>query len=139
MSSSIGRPNAKAAYHDLDKLSFLNETEQSSNVVTKTDKKLLAAQQLYKASHCLKNITSELMLCITILGDNNASQRKRDDMARNITKVILPAIMKVTDILNDTGKDFAPIGLVKVICDRDKRKKLLQTVDTTNEWKSSKY
>ncbi len=59
-------------------------------------------------------------------------------MARNITKVILPAIMKVTDILNDTGKDIAPIGLVKVICDHNKSKKLLQTVDTTNEWKRSK-
>ena len=104
MSSSIGRPNAKAAYRDLDKLSSLNETEESPNVETKTDKKLLAAQQLYKASHRLKNITSELKLCIAILGDKNASQRKRDDMARNITKVILPAIMKVTDILNDTGK-----------------------------------
>ena len=69
MSSSIGRANAKAAYRDLDKLSSLNETEQSSNAVTKTDKKLLAAQQLYKASHRLKNISSELKLCVAILGD----------------------------------------------------------------------
>jgi hypothetical protein len=58
-------------------------------------------------------------------------------MSRNITKVILPAILKVTDILNGTRKDIAPIGLVKVICDRNKSKKLLQTVDTTNEWKST--
>ena len=104
MSSSIGRPNAKAAYRDLDKLSSLNETEQSSNVVTKTDKKLLAAQQLYEASHCLKNITSALKLCIAILGDKNASQRKWDDMARNITNIILPAIAKIAGVLNDTGK-----------------------------------
>ena len=130
-SSSIGRQNSKAAYQDLDKLSSLNETKQSSNVVTKTDKKLLAAQQLYEASHRLKNITSELKLCVAILGDKNASQRKRDEIARNITKVILPAIMKVT-ALNDAGKDIAPIGSVKVICDRNERKKQLQTVDTTN-------
>ena len=97
----------------------------------------MAAQQLYEASHCLKNITSELKLCIVILGDKNVSQRKRDDMARNITKVILPVVMKVTDILNDTGKDIAPISSVKVICDRNERKKLLQTVDTTNERKST--
>ena len=45
--------------------------------------------------------------------------------------------MKVTDILNDKGKDIAPIGSVKVICDRNERKKLLQTVDTTNERKST--
>jgi hypothetical protein len=115
----------------------LNETEQSSYVVTKTDKKLLAAQQLYEASHRLENITSELKLCVDILGDKNASQRKWDDMARNITKVILPAIMKVTDILNDTGKDIARIGSVKVICDSNKRQKLLKTVDTTNERKST--
>ncbi len=126
-----------AAYRDLDKLSSLNETEQSSYVVTKTDKKLLEAQQLYKALHRLENITSELKLCVAILGDKNASQRKWDHMARNITKVILPAIMKVTEILNDTGKDIARIDLVKVICDCNKKKKLLQTVDTTNEWKST--
>ena len=136
MSSSIGRPNAKAVYHeavyhDLDKLSSLNETEQSSNVVTKTDKKLLAAQQLYEASHRLKNITSELKLCVVILGEKNASQRKWDDMARNITKVTLPAIMKVTDILNDTGKDIAPIGLVKVICDCNERKKQIKIINIT--------
>jgi hypothetical protein len=35
----------------------------------------------------------------------------------NITKVFLPVITKVADVLNDTGKDIAPIGLVKVICD----------------------
>ncbi len=45
--------------------------------------------------------------------------------------------MKVTAILNDTGKDIAPIGSVKVICDRSERKKQLQTVDTTNERKST--
>ena len=123
--------------HTMTMMCSLNETEQSSNVVTKTDKKLLAVQQLYKSSHCLKNITSALKLCIAILGDKNASQRKWDDMAKYITKVILPAIMKVTDILNDTGKDIAPIGSVKVICDRNERKKLLQTVDTTNEQKST--
>ena len=58
-------------------------------------------------------------------------------MARNITKVILPTIMKVTDILNDTGKDIAPIGSLDVICDHNKRKKLLQTINTTNEGKST--
>ena len=126
MSSSTGRPNAKAAYRDHDKLSSLNETEQSSNVVTKTDKKLLAAQNLSKASHHLKNTTSELKACVLAIEDRNASQWIWDDIARNITKVILPAIMKVTDILNDTGKDIAPIGSVKVICDRNERKQLLQ-------------
>jgi hypothetical protein len=54
---SSRRPNAKAAYRDLDKLSSLNATEQSTNIVTKTDKELLAAQQLYEASHRLKNIS----------------------------------------------------------------------------------
>ncbi len=67
MPSSIRPKNAKAAYRDLDKLSSLNATEQSANIVTKTDKELLAAQQLYEASHRLKNFTSELKLCIAIL------------------------------------------------------------------------
>ncbi len=49
MSSSIGRPDVKAAYRDLDKLSPLHETEQASNVVTKSNQKALAAQQFYKA------------------------------------------------------------------------------------------
>ncbi len=67
MSSSTGRPNAKAAYRDHDNLSTLNDSEQPSNVVTKTDKNLLAAQQLYEASHRLRNITSALKVCVTIL------------------------------------------------------------------------
>ena len=137
MSSSTGRPNVKAAYHDHDKLSTLNDTEQSPNVVTKTDKQLLAAQHLYEASYCLKNITSELKVCVTILEDTNALQRKWDNITRNITKVILPAIVKVINVLNDTGKIFAPIGSVKVICDCTERKKQIQTVDTTNEQKSA--
>ena len=76
MASSTGRPNVKAAYCDHDKLSSLNETEQSSIVITKIDKKLLVVQQLYKASHRLKNMTSELKVCVAILDDKNASQRK---------------------------------------------------------------
>ena len=67
--SSKGRPNVKAAYHDHDKLSTLNDTEWSPNVVTMTDKQLLAVQQLYEASHRLKNITSELKVCVAILED----------------------------------------------------------------------
>jgi hypothetical protein len=49
MLSSIGMPDVKAAYRDLDKLSSLHETEQASNVVTKTNQEPLAAQQFYKA------------------------------------------------------------------------------------------
>ena len=41
MSSSTGRPNVMAVFRDHDKLSALNETDKSSNIVTKTDKKLL--------------------------------------------------------------------------------------------------
>jgi hypothetical protein len=44
---------------------------------------------------------------------------------------------KVIGILNDTGKNIAPIGSVKVICDHNERKKQIQTVDTTNVWKSA--
>jgi hypothetical protein len=49
MLSSIGMPDVKAAYRDLDKLSSLHETEQASNVVIKTNQEPLAAQQFYKA------------------------------------------------------------------------------------------
>ena len=137
MSSSTGRPNAKAAYRDVDNMASLNQTEQTSNVLTKTDKRLLAAQQLYEAAHSLNNIASELKVCISILEDRNASQRKRDDIARDITRVILPVIVKVADVLNDTGKNIAPIGSVKVICDRNERKKQIETANTTNNWKSA--
>ena len=137
MSSPTGSLNVKAVFHDHDKLSALNETDQSSNVVTKTDKKLFGVQQLYEAPHRLKNITSELKVCVVILEDKNASQRKRNDIVSNITKVILPAIVKVIGVLNDTGKNIAPIGSVKLIRDRNERKKQIQTVDTTNEQKSA--
>ncbi len=88
----------------------MNQTEQTSTVVTKTDKKLLAAQNLTKASCHLKNTTSELKACDLVLEDRNASQLKWDDIARNITKVILPVVAKVADFLKDMEKSIAPIG-----------------------------
>jgi len=129
MPSSTRRPNVKVAYRDRDKLSSLNVAEQSSNVVT---------QQLYKASHCLKNITSELKVCVAILKDKNASQRNQEDIAHSQKyHKGLSAIVKVTVILNDTGENMDPIGSVKVICDCNKRKKQIQTIDTTNEQKNA--
>lgn len=52
------KAECKEEYHDLYKLSYLNQTEQTSNVVIKTDKKLLATQHLYEAPHRLKNPAS---------------------------------------------------------------------------------
>jgi len=60
---------------------------------------------------------------------------KMGSQCQKFTKITLPAIMKVTDILNDTGKDIAPIGSVQVIFDCNERKKQIQTADTTNEQK----
>ena len=57
------------------------------------------------------------------------------DIARNITKVMLHAITKVAIVLNDTWKEIAPIGLVKVIFGWNERKKQIDTVYTTNEQK----
>ena len=37
---------------------------------------------------------------------------------------------KVADVLNGTGKNVAPIGSVKVICDHNERKKKVETVNT---------
>ena len=62
-----------AVFCDHDKLSALNETEQSSNVVTKTDKKLLVVQQLQEAPRHVINITSELKVCVAILEDKISS------------------------------------------------------------------
>jgi len=76
-------------------------------------------------------------MCLSIFEDRNSLQRKGDDVARNITKIILPAITKVADVLNDTRKGIAPIGLVKVICVCDWHKsKQIDTFDTINEQKS---
>ena len=44
------------------------------------------------------------------LEEGNASNWKWDNIARNITKVILPDVAKVADFLNDMGKNIAPIG-----------------------------
>ena len=76
MSSSRGMPTAKAAYHDVDNLTALNQTEQTSNVFTKTDERLLAEQQLCEAAHHLKNIASELNECVSILEGSDSLQRR---------------------------------------------------------------
>lgn len=39
-------------------------------------------------------------------------------------------------VLNDTGNDIAPTGLVKVICVLNVRKKQVNTINTINEWRS---
>ena len=84
MPSSTGRSNVKAAYCDLHKPSSLNQSEETSNVVTRTDKELLAAQNLSEASHHLKNTTTELKACVLALDDRNASQSKCDNIARTL-------------------------------------------------------
>ena len=39
--------------------------------------------------------------------------------------------------MNGTGKNVAPIGSVKVICDHNERKKKIETVNTMNNRKSA--
>lgn len=45
-------------------------------------------------------------MCVSILllEDRNVSQRKPDHIARYIIRTILPAIVKVADVLNDMEK-----------------------------------
>ena len=116
MSSSIGRPNAKAAYSDLDKLSSLNETEQSSYVVTKPDKKLLAAQQLYKASHRLSNISSSRAI---------STIHHRDKRARHEYNNVLPASLPIPA----NGHQYTKPEALAVLLANDSRAAVKQKIE----------
>ena len=48
---------------------------------------------------------------------NRIALRRNWGDITNITQVILHAITKVAEVLNETGTNIAPIGSVKVICD----------------------
>ncbi len=70
-----------------------------------------------------------------MLDYKDSTHRKLSDSARNICKSIAPAISKVANVLNESGKNVAPISSVKVICDGNEQKKMKDIVDPTNKQK----
>ena len=114
-----------------------NGIEPAKAIRTKTDSKLDSTKLLYEASNRLSNVASESKSSAAVLEDKDASQRKHDETARNIKKIMIPVISKVSSILNDSAKSTAPIGSVKVICDRLECKKKQEIIDNGNKRKSA--
>ena len=72
------------------------------------------------------------------MDDQDSIHRKLADIAWNICKFIIHALSnsKVSDVLNKSGKSFATIASVKVICDRNERKMMKDIVNPANKWNS---
>jgi hypothetical protein len=121
----------------MDNLSSSNENTNALNTRTTTDLQLESTERLYETANRIDNIITELGSNANILDDKETSQRTKSDAARVIRKCIIPALEKVGCILKDATKSLAPIGSVKVISDRNGRKRKKNVVDTDNKRKSA--
>jgi hypothetical protein len=110
---------------------------------TSTDKKLAATVQLFEASNRVTNIINELQICVKALEDKNCTFKKRNDSARSIKKIIIPALSQISTILNNAGKTTSPIAGVKYQCDKKeiqkKRDALKMLTDPSNKRKSADH
>ena len=103
---------------------------------TKTDLRLQATQQLFEASNRLKNVVRELESYVQVFESQDSTVRMRIEATRKIKICINPAIAKVSNVLNEAGNSVAPIGSVRVICDKWERKMKNDVVDAENKRKS---
>ena len=115
-----------------------SEGKQVKDVKTKTYLQLEATQRLYRAHHQLNNIKIELKLNAEIWDDQDSTHRKLANITWNIRKFIVRALSnsKVSDVLNKSGKIFATIASVKVICHRNEWKMTKDIVNPANKWHS---
>ena len=105
----------------------------------KTDLRLQATQWLFEASNQLNNVVHELESYVQVIESENSTARMRIEAARKIKRCIIPAIAKVSKVLNEAGNSVAPIGSVRVICDEWERKMKNDLVDADNKWKSVNF
>ena len=105
---------------------------------TKTDLRLQATQWLFEASNRLNNVVHELESYVQVFESEDSTVRMRIEATRKIKRCIIPAIAKVSNVLNKAGNSnsVAPIGSVRVICDKWERKMKNDVVDADNRQKS---
>lgn len=103
---------------------------------TKTDIRLQATQRLFEASNRLNNVVHELESYVQVFESEDSTVRMRIEATRKIKRCIIPAIAKVSNVLNEAGNSVAPIGSVRVICDKWEQKMKNDVVDADNKRKS---
>ena len=103
---------------------------------TKTDLRLQATQRLFEASNRLNNVVHELESYVQVFESEDSTVRMRIEATRKIKRCVIPAIAKVSNVLNEAGNSVAPIGSVRVICDKWERKMKNDVVDADNKRKS---
>ena len=103
---------------------------------TKTDIRLQATQRLFEASNQLNNVVHELESYVQVFESENSTVRMRIEATRKIKRCIIPALAKVSNVLNKAGNSVAPIGSVRVICDKWERKMKNDVIDADNKRKS---
>ena len=102
---------------------------------TKTDIRLQATQRLFEASNRLNNVVHELESYVQVFESEDSTVRMRIEATRKIKRCIIPAIAKVSNVLNKANS-VAPIGSVRVICDKWEQKMKNDVVDADNKRKS---
>jgi hypothetical protein len=107
--------------------------------LTKTDSRLEATQHVYEAAKRIDNVIHELEAYIGVFTDPSSSKRLVGETAKKMKHCIFPVLQKISTVLNDTGRHIAPIPSVKVICDRNERKMIKETVDPNNKRKSPDF
>jgi hypothetical protein len=66
----------------------------------------------------------------------DSTARMRIETTKKIKRCIIPAIAKVSKVLNEAGNSVAPIGSVQVICDKWEQKMKNDSVNADNKRKS---
>jgi hypothetical protein len=99
---------------------------------TKTDLRLQATQRHFEASNRLNNVIHELESYVPVFESEDSTARMRIEATRKIKGCIIPAIAKVSKVLNEAGNSVAPIRLVRVICDKWEQKIENDVIDADN-------
>ena len=84
---------------------------------TKTDLRMQATQWIFEASNQLNNVVHDLeSYYVQVFESEDSTARMRIEATRKIKRCIIPAIAKVSKVLNEAGNNVAPIGSVQVSC-----------------------
>jgi hypothetical protein len=84
----------------------------------------------------VNNVVHELESYVQVFESEDSTARMRIKATRKIKRCIIPAVAKVSKVLNEAGNSVAPTGTVRVICNRWEQKMKNDVVDADNKWKS---
>ena len=134
----LPRSSAAEMYRNLNNIVNGDDLQSSQKELqTKTDSKRKATEQMHEAVNRVDDVIKELLEYAKIFADDSSSKHSKSACIRSIRTTIVPALAKVSSILNNAGKDMAPLPYVKYHCNRNENKMRKAVVDSTNKRKSA--